>query len=85
MTNSVHTTVYKELIRRFVVARNAAGLTQQAVADQLGKPQSYVAKVEGLERRVDIVELLQLAKAIGFDPLPALRAAWATIRNKGAK
>ena len=34
-------------MRRFVVARNAAGLMQQAVADQLGKPRSYVAKVEG--------------------------------------
>ena len=85
MTNSVHTTVYKELIQRFVAVRNAAGLTQQAVADQLGKHQSYVAKVEGLERRVEIVELLQLAKAIGFDPMPVLRTAWTAIRRDGGE
>ena len=84
MANSVHTTVYKELIRRFVAARNAAGLTQQAVADQLDKPQSYLAKVEGLERRLDVVEPLQLAKAIGIDPVPAIRAAWATVRRERA-
>ena len=82
MTNSVHTSVYKELIRRFVVARNAAGLTQQAVADQLGKPQSYVAKVEGLERRVDIVELLQLAAVLSWDPMPAIREAWKTVKTE---
>ena len=82
MASSGHNTVYKDLIQRFIAARNAAGLTQQAVADQLGKPQSYIAKVEGLERRLDVVELLQLAKAIGVDPMPAIRAAWATIRKE---
>jgi transcriptional regulator with XRE-family HTH domain len=70
------------LIDRLVAARARAGLTQQAVAARLGRPQSYVAKVEGLERRLDVVELLQLANAIGFDPMPAIRAAWRSIRDE---
>lgn len=54
-------------------------MTQQAVADKLGKPQSYVAKVEGFERRLDVIEFLEFAKAIGFDPWPAVRSAWKSI------
>jgi ribosome-binding protein aMBF1 (putative translation factor) len=80
LATSVHTSVYKDLIQRLVAARNAAGLTQQAVADRLGKPQSYVAKVEGLERRLDVVELLQLAAVLEFDPMPAIRAAWKAVK-----
>ncbi|MGE0055696.1 MAG: helix-turn-helix domain-containing protein [Hyphomicrobium sp.] len=56
-------------------------LTQQAVADLLGKPQSYVAKVEGLERRLDVIEFLTMARVIGFDPLPAIKSAWREIRT----
>lgn len=57
----------------------SAKLTQQAVADRLGKPQSYVAKVEGFERRLDVIEFLMLAKAVGFNPMPALKDAWKAI------
>jgi transcriptional regulator with XRE-family HTH domain len=59
-------------LRKFLVrSRKKAGLTQVEVAKRLGRPQSFVAKVEGGERRVDLVELLDLAAAIGFDPLEA--------------
>ncbi|MEM7120550.1 MAG: helix-turn-helix transcriptional regulator [Pseudomonadota bacterium] len=75
MTGSIHTDLYRGLIRKLVEARNAAGLTQQTLADRLGKPQSYVAKVEGYERRVDVVEFLELAREIGVDPLPMLDEA----------
>ena len=48
-------------------ARKNAGLTQQEVADLLGKPQSFVAKYEGGERRLDVVEFIEVAQAIGAD------------------
>lgn len=80
MPSSIHTEVYKALIDRLVAARMDAGLTQQTVADRLGKPQSYVAKVEGLERRLDVIEFLTMAGAIGFDPMDAIRAAWRGVR-----
>ena len=48
--------------------RRAAGLTQAAVAARLERPQSFVAKIESGERRVDVVELVELALAVGFDP-----------------
>ena len=70
------------MIDHLVAARNAAGLTQQAVAERLGKPQSYVAKVEGLERRLDVVELLRLAAVLEWDPIPAIRVAWKTMKTE---
>jgi transcriptional regulator with XRE-family HTH domain len=48
-------------------------LTQTVVAERLGKPPSYVAKYEGGERRLDVMEFLDVAAAIGFDPSSFLR------------
>jgi transcriptional regulator with XRE-family HTH domain len=52
-----------------VGARKAAGLTQHALALRLKKPQSFVAKYEGGERRVDVVEFIAVARALDMDPL----------------
>ena len=61
-------------LREFLVAeRKTAGLTQSAVADRLGRPQSYVADIERNERRIDVIESLALADAIGFDASDGLR------------
>jgi len=46
--------------------RAQAGLTQTDVASRLGKPQSYVSKYEGGERRLDLIELSDLCKALGI-------------------
>lgn len=68
MTRSLHTPDYAELIRILVEARKEHGLTQQDVADRLDKPQSYVAKVEGGERRLDVVEFIALSRAFSAEP-----------------
>ncbi len=52
--------------------REAAGLNQTELAKALGRYQSFVARVESGERRIDVVEFLDLAKAIGFDPKKAI-------------
>ena len=52
------------LLRR---ARKAAGLTQQELADKLDRPQSFVAKYENGERRIDVIEFVALAgRECGF-------------------
>ncbi len=48
-------------------ARLNAGLTQAKLAEKLGKPQSYIAKYETGERRLDVIELLDIIDAIGGD------------------
>jgi transcriptional regulator with XRE-family HTH domain len=57
-----------------VKARKAAGLTQQELADRLHRPQSFVAKYEGGERRIDVVEFLTVCQAIGADSAKLLKA-----------
>src|SRR5262249_46031807 len=39
-----------------------------------GKPPSYVAKYEGGDRRLDVIEFLDVAAAIGFDPCRLIRS-----------
>ncbi|MFH2014092.1 MAG: helix-turn-helix transcriptional regulator [Patescibacteria group bacterium] len=57
MNKSIYTKDYKEIINRLKQARIDAGLSQQAVADKLGKPQSYLSKIESGERRLDVAEM----------------------------
>lgn len=48
-------------------ARKTHDLTQVEVAQRLGKPQSFVSAYEQGQRRVDVLELVEIAKAVGED------------------
>ena len=74
MPKSIHTERHRKLCHLLKTRRKAAGLTQTVVAERLGKPPSYVAKYEGGDRRLDIVEYLDVAAAIGFDPCALIRS-----------
>ena len=54
-------------------ARLRHGLRQQDVAEALGRPQSYVAKIESGERKADFVEVLDFCSAVGIDPKAILK------------
>jgi transcriptional regulator with XRE-family HTH domain len=71
---SVHSEAQKAFCELMIEARSAAGLTQHDVAKKLRTTQSFVAKYEGGERRVDVVEFVTVARAIGADPIRLLRA-----------
>ena len=51
-----------------MAARKARGLTQYQLANKLGRPQSYIAKIERVERRVDVVEFVELLDALDTEP-----------------
>jgi transcriptional regulator with XRE-family HTH domain len=61
------------LLELLVAAREKAGLTQQQLADRLGKPQSFISKYEGGERRIDVIEFIQIADALNMDASRAIR------------
>ena len=65
MPRSQHSARYKRFCVLLVEARRAKGLTQAEVARRLGKPQSYVAKYEGGERRLDVIEFLEIVEVLG--------------------
>ena len=70
---SVHSAGQTAFCELMVKARRSAGLTQQELAKRLHRPQSFVAKYEGGERRVDVVEFVEICKAIEADPNKLLR------------
>ena len=74
LSKSVHSPDQLAFRALLVKARKAAGLTQQELAKRLGKPQSFVAKYEGGERRLDVVEFVSVARAIGADPARIIRS-----------
>lgn len=67
---SVYSSRYRRLLKRLQAARLEAGLTQAAVAQAFGRPQSFVSKCESGERRIDAIELGEFAgiygKTLGF-------------------
>ena len=74
MGKSIHSPEHQRLRELLIAARRKAGLTQAQVAEKLGRPQSFVAKYEGGERRLDVIEFLAVARALQADPQRMLRA-----------
>lgn len=66
MSKRAHTAslqaVYDDIVQRLIEARRESGLTQREVSAQIGRAHSFLSKCETGERRVDVLELLQLAK-----------------------
>lgn len=58
---TINATEYEAMVERLRKARQEAGMTQEAVAELLGRPQSFVSKVESGGRRIDPVELCYFA------------------------
>ena len=57
-----------------IKARKTADLTQHELAKRLHKPQSFVAKYEGGERRIDVMEFVTICRAIGADSSKLLKS-----------
>lgn len=55
-------------MRRLIALRKSKGLTQTEVARRVSKAQSFVAKVETGERRLDVIEFIDLARALEIEP-----------------
>lgn len=68
MRRWVSSVSYKSAVAALVEARVGAGKTQRDLAAIIGKPPSFIAKVEIGERRLDFVEFIVLARALGKDP-----------------
>ena len=66
MSKSIHRKEYAALIEAVREARLAAGLTQAKVSSMLGRSQSFISDVETGKRRVDVVELRDIARLTGL-------------------
>jgi transcriptional regulator with XRE-family HTH domain len=64
MQKSLHREEYKTLIKLIYHLRVSKDLRQEDLAQKLGVHQSFISKIEGGERRVDLVELLDICAAL---------------------
>ena len=68
MARSLHTADYDYFRSLLIAARERSGLTQAQVAAKMRRPQSFVSKYENGERRLDVVEFVQVCMAVGVSP-----------------
>ncbi|EAA2976609.1 XRE family transcriptional regulator [Salmonella enterica subsp. enterica serovar Tilene] len=69
---SIYSNDYQLVIKALRDAQIACGITQQEVASAFGRPQSFIAKVESGERRLDVVEFVCFCRAVNVDPVSIL-------------
>ena len=70
--NTVRNEGQKRFRELLVAARKDADLTQAELSSRLKRPQSFVSKYERGERRLDVVEFGEVARALGVDPVQFL-------------
>lgn len=68
MTKSAFSRQYGRFRTALVDARRTAGLTQAELAKKLQRPQSFVSKYERGQRRLDVVEFLDVARVLKLNP-----------------
>lgn len=68
MAKTIHSPKHIKLRTMLRAERKKRKLTQHQVAAKADFYKSIVTKYETGERRLDLVEFLTVAKAIGFDP-----------------
>lgn len=73
MQKSLKSPDNERLVEMLFAARKKAKVQQQVLARKLGKPQSFVAKYEGGERRIDLIEFIAIVRALGADPVELFR------------
>ena len=69
---SIYSNDYQMVIKALREARIASRITQEELASAFGRPQSFIAKVESGERRLDVVEFVRFCRAVNIDPVSFL-------------
>lgn len=73
MSKSIHSKKYDRFRGLLIEARRKVHMTQMDVAKILSHPQSYVSKYEGGERRLDVIEFLEISSALKCDPVEIIK------------
>ncbi len=66
--SSIYSKEYQQIIHALKTIRIKQGITQQTLAKALGRPQSFIAKIENGERRLDVVEFIRIAQLLAINP-----------------
>jgi transcriptional regulator with XRE-family HTH domain len=60
---------YRQLVDQLIEARKRANLSQESVGQLLGTHQQFISRYETGERRLDAIELVDVARVLGLDPV----------------
>ena len=71
MARSTHDQQYQIFLQLLRDLRIEAGVTQNVLAKRLGNTQTFISKVERGERRLDLVEFVEVCEALDIDPKAA--------------
>jgi transcriptional regulator with XRE-family HTH domain len=69
-------------IAAIVAARQTHGVSQRELASRLGKPRLFVSKIESRERRLDMIEFVAIARALGIQPDAMMKVLNQTLPDK---
>jgi len=79
---SIYSDEYQLVIKSLREARIEKNMTQTTLAQALKRPQSFIAKVENGERRLDVIEFLHIAYLLSVEPEAILKDILAKIQSK---
>lgn len=68
MPKSLRSPAHLVLMAALTSSRKEQGFTQQELANKIGRPQSFIAKIETGERRLDVVEFTEICVALSIEP-----------------
>ena len=60
---------HQHLVDVLIEARKSAGLTQVELSQRIGRDQTFISLIERGQRRVDVIEFIGMAEAIGIEPV----------------
>ena len=73
LTKSLYTEEWEALLKILRDLRLKRGWTQEQLAEKLGRPQSFVAKIEAGERKLDVCQFIDYTQVLQADPVEAMR------------
>lgn len=74
-SKTIYSPEYRLLVQELRTLREGVGITQSALSLQLDWSQQQLSAVEAGARRLDVMEFLQLTKALGLSPEAAIKMA----------
>jgi transcriptional regulator with XRE-family HTH domain len=81
VSKSLFTRKHTQLRKLLTKARKDAKLTQTELAERINRRQAYISRIERGERRIDVVEFLELAHAIGINAAKFIATFERTVQN----
>lgn len=85
MSGSLHTSAYTRFLQALVAFRKKKGITQVQLAERIGRTQVWVSKNERGDRRLDVLEIVEIARGIGAEPSEIMNLATMAFDEENAE